>query len=694
MNFQDFISALGAKKTGSGYIARCPAHDDQNPSFSINEAPNGKPLFKCLSGCSQSDVIEALTAKGLWNSKKDQSVKTKKGNTKKEKDNLKEINLEEVTQRAKSYFQSMTPEMLEYLADRGISQKTVTSFGLGKKGDRLSIPVFGADGKVEDIRLHLPKHKRTKKTPKILPDENTDPSCKLFPYQVLTWLKKAKFYHDNLEKLEILDKVDDLGSLSTQRFVPLLVICEGELDALSALSYGLPAITNTCGAGSWDDDFSSAIKEIIDLGIAVVILMDNDAAGDTGRDLRVQSITALGCKVHVAEWIERPTGHDLQDELKNYGLDGVLTLIEESKIHSDIVYMNEVEAEKIDWLFEPYIALGKVSLIEGEPGIGKSFLSLAIAASISKGGGDLPANKNTLPVQKTLLMSAEDGLGDTVKPRLLNMNADLSKIFAPSDVFTLDDKGFELLEKLIVREKASFVILDPMTPLLKAGTDVNKAVDMRPFFKRLTGIAKRYHCAIVVNRHLAKNTEQKGVSRGLGSIDIAAAVRSIVQVTAPDQKDKSLRQVEHVKCNIAAKGKPFTYFLKQDKFSWGGTMEEVLNAKDEQSGAMDLACNFLLEVLKNGPMKSTDLDALAESRFISKSTLNRAKKKLKPKVASKLVIQEDDKYWIVFFEGHNFQHNKPYWNESATDREDQEQQDSQEYQDSQTDDEPSTNDGM
>lgn len=620
---------LNGKASGDGFMACCPAHDDQNPSLSITEK-DGKVLFHCFAGCSQQRVIEALKNKGVFNM--NVSKKTS-GHGKPRLD---------LDLRASEYKKNLTTKMKNFLIiDRRLSEKVICDFNLGQSNDRLSIPVKGLDNKVQDIRLYLPPSERKGKVAKILPDVNTDGSATLYPSEIIPWLKQAAAL--NTENLDILEP---LGNLDPVERAGLILICEGELDALAAISIGYPAITNTCGANAWKSHFS---ERIADLNLPVVILMDNDSSGKKGAEERAESLSNLGVKVSIASWpSDRLTGHDITDELIKYGRESLLSIIMAAESYSDIVYMNEVIAEDVNWLFKPFIAIGKTTILEGEPGIGKSFLSLEIAARTSIGAENPLKSEEPIPSGKVLLMSAEDGLADTIKPRLEKMNSELTKIFAPKEIFTLDDKGFQTLDALIARERPLLVIIDPMTPFLDGKKDTNKASDMRPFFKNLAKLASTYSCAILITRHLAKSKDQTGVSRGLGSIDIAAAVRSILQVTA-DEEYKDLKRVTHVKSNIGTKGKPFGYRLDDGVFSWAGELSEITDEGKDIPGELERACDFLLDALKDGPMDAVDVNKAAKDINISNATLKRAKKKVR--IRSKRITNSGERVlwtWSIY----------------------------------------------
>jgi len=630
VNISDLIQSLGAKKSGSGYMALCPCHNDKNPSLSLAEK-NGKVLFKCMAGCSQEILIEEFKSRGLWDGKQEQS-----------KNQKAKLNLNDLTSIAVQYHTSLNPFNSDFLQnERYLSEEVIRDFLIGNSRERLTIPVFDDAGGVPDIRRYLPIHMRKKGDQKILPEPGGDGSAKLFPIQILKWIqsKLASDFNPNC---------DGLGNLKSHDLPKYVVLCEGELDALALISNGIPCITNTCGANAWTSSFSERIAQ---LKIPVVILMDNDPAGESGAVERARSLKSTGVEVYLCSWPrDRFEGHDVTDELKLFGLASLLEIIDQRVEYSDITRLSNVKAEKVNWLFEPYIAIGKVMIVEGQPGQGKTFMSLAIASAVTIGGRGLPGDIEFEP-GIVLLMSAEDGVADTIKPRVDTMEANQHSIIIPNELFTLDEAGFRDLEKLVRDHKPRLVIIDPMMPFLKAGADSNKATDMRPFFRSLSRLAEKYGCAIVVTRHLAKSKDQDGVAKGLGSIDIAAAVRSILQVSQ-DPKDLTLKSVNHIKSNIGPLGKSLLFRIKDNRFFWEGFVNNAPGEsaiEREPQRKIDEACGFLREILKSGPVPK-DMILQRKSTFVSEATLNRAKEELK--VKSIKVGGGEHQHWVWMLPNH------------------------------------------
>ncbi|MCH7681797.1 AAA family ATPase, partial [candidate division KSB1 bacterium] len=226
--------------------------------------------------------------------------------------------------------------------------------------------------------------------------------------------------------------------------------------------------------------------------------------------------------------------------------------------NSDIqlVNLSTVQSEKVEFLWHPRIPLGKVTLIEGDPGVGKSWLTVAIATAVSLGRG-LPDCESCEP-GNVLILSAEDGLSDTIKPRLESFGANCKRISAPSEPFTLDQKGFNLLSQFIQKCSPRLVIIDPLVAYMGGKIDLHKANETRSIMSQMARLAERNKCSIVAVRHLTKGGKTKGIYRGLGSIDITAACRSVLLVGC-DANNPNERGVVHIKSNLAKLAAPIGY---------------------------------------------------------------------------------------------------------------------------------------
>lgn len=305
-----------------------------------------------------------------------------------------------------------------------------------------------------------------------------------------------------------------------------------------------------------------------------------------------------------------------------------------------LINMEQVEVEKIDWLLYPLFPFGKVTIVQGDPGEGKTTMVLQIIAKLTKGEAVLPSGSDESALEeKTMVLepvnviyqTAEDGLGDTIKPRLLSAGADCSRVMVIDDndqALTMMDAR---LEEAIIQTKARLVVLDPIQGFLGTDVDMHRANEIRPLMKRVAVLAEKYHCAIILIGHMNKNSNGKSSYRGLGSIDFQAAARSVL-IVGRIKDEPEIRVVCHVKSSLAPEGKSIAFRLDKDTgFEWIGEYDisaDDLLSGDNRGQKIHEAKEFLKEILVSGSVAQTKVAEEAESRGIKKKTLWNAKKEL------------------------------------------------------------------
>lgn len=305
-----------------------------------------------------------------------------------------------------------------------------------------------------------------------------------------------------------------------------------------------------------------------------------------------------------------------------------------------LINMEQVEVEKIDWLLYPFIPFGKVTIVQGDPGEGKTTMVLQIIAKLTKGEAVLPSGSDEPALEaktvdlepvNVIYQTAEDGLGDTIKPRLLSAGADCSRVMVIDDndqALTMMDAR---LEEAIIQTKARLVVLDPIQGFLGAAVDMHRANEIRPLMKRVAVLAEKYHCAIILIGHMNKNSNGKSSYRGLGSIDFQAAARSVL-IVGRIKDEPEIRVVCHVKSSLAPEGKSIAFRLDKDTgFEWIGEYDisaDDLLSGDNRGQKIHEAKEFLKEILVSGSVAQTKVAEEAESRGIKKKTLWNAKKEL------------------------------------------------------------------
>ena len=315
-----------------------------------------------------------------------------------------------------------------------------------------------------------------------------------------------------------------------------------------------------------------------------------------------------------------------------------------------IIRMSDVELTPVKWLWKPYLPFGKLSVLQGNPGEGKTYFAMHLAAACTN--GKLLPNMERMEPFNVIYQTAEDGLGDTVKPRLIEAGADLDRVLVidDSDVqLTLSD---ERIEKAIIENNARLVIIDPIQAYLGADVDMNRANEVRPIFMRLGQVAQRTGCAILLIGHLNKAAGMQSLQRGLGSIDIAAAVRSVMFI-GKLKHDPTMRILTHEKSSLAPPGVSLAFSLGDEGgFRWVGeydiTADEMLSGIEPQretktQQAKDLICTLLAG---GKQVLSEDIDKAALERGIPGRTVRDAKRELGDALKSKIVEGRKKVFWM------------------------------------------------
>lgn len=293
------------------------------------------------------------------------------------------------------------------------------------------------------------------------------------------------------------------------------------------------------------------------------------------------------------------------------------------------ITMSEIHSKPVDWLWEPYIPYGAITLIQGDGGTGKTTTALAIAAAITMGTA-LPGSDSTAPAV-VVVQNAEDSYSKTIKPRLEQLGADCGKIeviIEDEDELSFTD---ERIEQAIIKLGARLVILDPVQAYL-GGVNMNNANSIRPVMKQLGKVAEQRNCAIVLVGHLHKSGG-KSQYRSLGSIDIYAAARSVLTVGLTDTDDDT-RAIVHNKSNLVPAGVSLAFkFDPVSGFCWLGeydiTIDELLGCKKRSSdNQFSRACNLIRVALSGEPVSAVEIMLMAEKQGISEKTLKRAKQAL------------------------------------------------------------------
>ena len=304
----------------------------------------------------------------------------------------------------------------------------------------------------------------------------------------------------------------------------------------------------------------------------------------------------------------------------------------------EIIRASDITPKEVQWLWYPYIPFGKITLLQGDPGDGKSKFMLALSALLSNGGA-LPFTDDeaTNEPMTIIYQTTEDDADDTVVPRFISAGGDCEKlIFIKEDLKSLSF-GDERIKSAIEKYGAKLLILDPMSSYIGENCSMNNANETRTEFNHLIAVAKETGCAIVIIAHMNKMKDTSPLYRTNGSIDIAGAARSILAVTRTANKENPAeRYLVQVKSNLAPTGNAIVFDVSENGVLFKDEIE--LAAEDAFSALAprmgrpnertEAAISFLKELLSDGKtLSATDCEAKLEAAGFKKSTAKKAKRK-------------------------------------------------------------------
>lgn len=296
----------------------------------------------------------------------------------------------------------------------------------------------------------------------------------------------------------------------------------------------------------------------------------------------------------------------------------------------------DVPTKKIQWVWEPYIPRGALTLLMGDGGYGKSWLTCSVAADLSAGRA-LPGSVEQAP-QRILMLGAEDGISEVIKPKMELLKANMQNIAASDRGLLLNKVMQANLLTLIKSFDSTIVFLDPLVVYMGGSIDMFRANETRSVLSLLSEVAKETNTAIVAVHHIRKSRDGTAQNRVMGSADFVNGVRSALMV---DIGSGGQRYMAHVKSNWAKNGPSLAYNFGNEGFQWQGDYEGGDSDGPEMSFTpRGAAKSFLIDLLKDGPVLALDVAQRAYDEKFNERTLARAKKGV-----ARSVRRDEKWYW-------------------------------------------------
>lgn len=432
-----------------------------------------------------------------------------------------------------------------------------------------------------------------------------------------------------------------------------VLVVEGPSDVAAGFTLGLSTVGRP--SNSSGGDLLAEMPSVRDAELFIVA--DNDASGIDGARKLARKLATTRKKP--VRWAPLPNGcKDLRAYLHSLELDpenresctaAGLRLLGELKEHANTeepeqltTCFADIDPRPLRWRLYPCVPRGKIGLVAGHPGLGKSLVTLDMGARLSRGEG-MPGERNPDEACDVLFLSAEDDPHDTIRPRLDAAGANVERVHASACLDLL-----ELEKMLIERPRVGLVVIDPLSAYT-GDIDTHRDAEVRTFLARVAELARERDVAIFFVVHLRKSSDGPAILKPGGSIAFVAAAR-IAWIVLEDPSDKQRRYFLPLKSNLGPDSRGWAYRIESDgpdcppRVAWD---DEIVTASADAiiarasrsqaragSGeALAEAVAFLEEHLADGPCESAEVFAAAKAHGISKATVRRAKAKLPIRVA-------------------------------------------------------------
>ena len=578
-----------AKQSGSGWTARCPAHEDRRASLSIAEGDDGRVLVRCHAGCKVGAICAAVG-----------------------------LHVADLMPTANMLPTPSTPKS-KAKATNG-KPHIVAQYDYRDEAGDVVFQVVRYDPK--DFRQRRPK-----------PGGGWDWSVKgvrVVPYR--------------------------LPELLAEPTRPVVVV-EGEKDADNLARIDVLATCNAGGAGKWTAEHSEFLR-----GRNVTIVPDHDEAGQNHAQQVAKSLHGIAESVRMVELPTLPAKGDASDWITADGTKAELKRLAEAapvwtrtaaqELGPILTCLADVEPRPISWLWPERIPAGRITLLVGRPGEGKSFLTTDAAARVTTGtawpdGSDCPKGS-------VILISAEDDPADTIRPRLDAHYADVRRVHLLTAVRRVDDNGqyerlitladVDAIEATLTRlPDCKMIVVDPIGSFLGGGTDAHRDNEVRGVLAPIAALAEKYGPAVLVVAHRRKSGGNVADDLALGSRAFTGIARAVWHLTR-DYENKARRLLLPGKNNLAHEGDGLAFSIigEPPRIAWerdpvAMSADDALvvenQSREHKPGpgaeAFDAASDWLRSGLVDGPRLAKDLlDEWRNGEGGSKRTLDRAKQSL------------------------------------------------------------------